>query len=163
MASAALLASTFAHLQSNAHEIMELQIALCEIPAPGGGEAARAEAVAQALAACGRGHRDEMQRRPSDGARIQIDVIGHRPAGETSVDVPLVRAAVAALEAEGSTPPLSASSTDANATMAAGVPAIALSWGGTPATSTVCANPYPRRSANGRWRRCCGCCWTWRA
>ena len=85
---------------------------------------------AQVRAACERGHRVEFKRRPGEGARVQIDVIGDRPGGETPVDAPLVRAAVVALEAEGFAPQLSASSTDANAAMAAGVPAIALGWGG---------------------------------
>lgn len=59
-----------------------------------------------------------------------IEVLGRRPAGMTPSEVPLVQAALQALEAEGFEPELAAASTDANAAMAAGVPAIALGWGG---------------------------------
>ena len=84
----------------------------------------------QLRAACESGHRAELKRRPGESVAVRMDVIGDRPAGETPPDAPLVRAARAALEAEGFTPQVSASSTDANAAMAAGIPAIALGWGG---------------------------------
>ena len=53
MAPAALPATAFTHLQSNARAIMELQIALCEIPAPTNEGAARAETVAHWLRSAG--------------------------------------------------------------------------------------------------------------
>ena len=61
---------------------------------------------------------------------IAIEGLGRRPAGMTPPETPLVQTALQALAAEGFEPKLAASSTDANAAMAAGVPAIALGWGG---------------------------------
>ena len=65
---------------------------------------------------------------PEAGCRLQS--IGERPGGATPADSPLVDAARKALAAEGFSPKLAAASTDANAAMAAGVPAICLGWGG---------------------------------
>ena len=86
-------------------------------------EAAFREAVAG-------GQAEELKRRGSAEARVTIQPIGERPAGRTAQRSPLVTAAQRALRAEGWRPRLTASSTDANAAMAAGVPAIALGWGG---------------------------------
>ena len=61
---------------------------------------------------------------------VAVEVLGRRPAGITPSEAPLVQAALQALKAEGFEPEFAASSTDANAAMAAGVPAIALGWGG---------------------------------
>jgi tripeptide aminopeptidase len=63
--------------------------------------------------------------------RARIERIGHRSAGVTPIRHPLVQAAVAATVACGRTPQLAVGSTDANAAMALGVPAIALGAGGT--------------------------------
>ena len=63
-------------------------------------------------------------------ARCTVRVIGDRPGGQTPADSALVKAAHRALSAEGFKPRLTASSTDANAGMAAGVPSICLGWGG---------------------------------
>ena len=63
-------------------------------------------------------------------AGCRVECIGDRPGGETPADSPLVAAARAALLAEGFEPRLAAASSDANAAMAAGVPAICLGWGG---------------------------------
>ena len=76
------------------------------------------------------GHANELERRPSGEAALSLQPIGERPAGETAVGSPLVGAAQRALQAEGVTPQLVASSTDANAAMAAGIPAVAMGWGG---------------------------------
>ena len=76
------------------------------------------------------GHEEEAARRPEGAQPPVVERIGERPAGRIEADVPLMRSAVAALEAEGLTPRLTAASTDANAAYAAGVPAIAMSWGG---------------------------------
>jgi tripeptide aminopeptidase len=65
---------------------------------------------------------------PEAGSSLQR--IGERPGGATPADSPLVSAARKALAAEGFSPKLAAASTDANAAMAAGVPAICLGWGG---------------------------------
>ena len=76
------------------------------------------------------GHAEELARRPSPEAGVTIVPIGERPSGETPKDAPLVLAAQRALRAEGFRPRLMSSSSDANAAMAAGVPAICVSWGG---------------------------------
>lgn len=76
------------------------------------------------------GHARELERRPTSALDPLVTPIGDRPAGTTPSDSTLVRAAEAALRAEELTPRLIGSSTDANAAIAAGVPAIALSWGG---------------------------------
>ncbi len=74
---------------------------------------------------------DRERRRRSDGARDPVVTrIGERPAGVTQPESMLVQAAMAALASESYEPRLIAASTDANAAMAAGVPAIAMSWGG---------------------------------
>jgi acetylornithine deacetylase/succinyl-diaminopimelate desuccinylase-like protein len=77
-----------------------------------------------------RGHQRELLRRGKGALEPIISRIGDRPAGITPVDSPLVQAACRALEAEQLTPRMIAASTDANAAIAAGVPAIAMSWGG---------------------------------
>ena len=76
------------------------------------------------------GQDEELGERPSEAARWEIRPIGERPAGETPESEAVVVAAQRALEQEGFTPQLTASSTDANAAMDAGVPAICVSWGG---------------------------------
>ena len=77
-----------------------------------------------------RGHQRERDRRAEGAMEPQISKIGDRPAGVTPSDSSLVQAACAALEAESLQPRLIAASTDANAAIAAGIPAIAMSWGG---------------------------------
>ena len=76
------------------------------------------------------GHQRERRRRSEGALEPLVTQIGDRPAGVTPADSPLVLAACRALEAEGWTPRLIAASTDANAAIAAGVPAVAMSWGG---------------------------------
>jgi len=76
------------------------------------------------------GQSEELAERPSAAARWEMRSIGERPAGETPETEAVVVAARRALEREGFKPQLTASSTDANAAMAAGVPAICVSWGG---------------------------------
>ncbi len=63
--------------------------------------------------------------------RIAADItlVGDRPAGRTAPDSPLVRRAAAALRAAGLTPMLDAQSTDANAAMERGIPAIVIGPG----------------------------------
>jgi acetylornithine deacetylase/succinyl-diaminopimelate desuccinylase-like protein len=56
---------------------------------------------------------------------VRLEPIGDRPAGRVDADAPLVRAAEAALSAEGVAVTNPATSTDANAAHARGVPAIA--------------------------------------
>ncbi len=61
---------------------------------------------------------------------LEIETLGRRPAGATSVHHPLVQAAISATLALGERPELGISSTDANLPMSIGVPAITLGVGG---------------------------------
>ncbi len=61
----------------------------------------------------------------------ELTPIGDRPAGATPKDASIVANAIAAITAFGYTPTFEASSTDANAPMAKGVPAITIGSGGT--------------------------------
>lgn len=60
------------------------------------------------------------------GIEVSIDELGNRPAGRLAVGHPLMRAASVALEEAGIDPDLVATSTDANAAHARGIPAVAL-------------------------------------
>ena len=62
--------------------------------------------------------------------RVEVTVVGQRPAGVTALDSPLVEAALAATRAAGVEPEVTASSTDANLPMSLGIPAITLGAGG---------------------------------
>lgn len=86
-------------------------------------EAAVIEAVrAATVAENGQAERGALQ--------AHVERIGLRHAGTTDPDATLVRAARLATEAVGVQPTLSLSSTDANAAMAAGIPAVTLGGGG---------------------------------
>ncbi|WP_374655418.1 M20/M25/M40 family metallo-hydrolase [Phenylobacterium sp.] len=61
---------------------------------------------------------------------VEIKPIGDRPAGQTPKTSPIVAYTAAAIQALGYTPEYDASSTDANAPMAVGVPAITIGGGG---------------------------------
>ncbi len=61
---------------------------------------------------------------------LTLDLLGERPPGRTAPDEPLVQAAVAATRALGRDCGLASASTDANAAIALGIPAIALGAGG---------------------------------
>jgi acetylornithine deacetylase/succinyl-diaminopimelate desuccinylase-like protein len=75
--------------------------------------------------------RENQGRAPdSEMLTTQRTTIGSRPAGETPVDSPLVRAAVAATSVLGGEAAAVPSSTDANVPMAAGIPAITIGAGG---------------------------------
>jgi di/tripeptidase len=60
----------------------------------------------------------------------ELERVGRRAAGATNPQDALVRAAVTATESVGVKPVLVASSTDANAAMAEGIPAITVGGGG---------------------------------
>lgn len=60
------------------------------------------------------------------GVTISSEVIGDRPAGAVDEGAPIVQTAQAVLRELGLEPRLNASSTDANAPMAAGIPAICI-------------------------------------
>ncbi|HTE45756.1 MAG TPA: M20/M25/M40 family metallo-hydrolase [Gemmatimonadaceae bacterium] len=61
---------------------------------------------------------------------FQVESIGSRPCGETSMDHSLVRAAVDATRLVGRQPDLALASTDANVPISQGIPAIAIGAGG---------------------------------
>jgi acetylornithine deacetylase/succinyl-diaminopimelate desuccinylase-like protein len=86
-------------------------------------EAAVRDALGAATAA-------ENRRAERGTLEAQVERIGLRPAGTTDPDAGLVRAARLATEAVGVDPVLALSSTDANAAMAAGIPAVTLGGGG---------------------------------
>jgi acetylornithine deacetylase/succinyl-diaminopimelate desuccinylase-like protein len=65
-------------------------------------------------------------RHRSRSVDVDIEFLGERPAGETPADSRLVREAVRILRELGVEPVLDASSTDANAAIAAGIPAICI-------------------------------------
>lgn len=75
---------------------------------------------------------EENQRRApgSDALRFEVTRIGDRPGGITADDAPLVAAAMTATRLVGREPELATASTDANAAMSLGVPAIAIGGGG---------------------------------
>jgi tripeptide aminopeptidase len=75
---------------------------------------------------------EENQRRAPSSAALTYVVtrIGDRPGGHTADDSPLVVAAVHATRLVGRTPEFATASTDANAAMGFGVPAIAIGGGG---------------------------------
>lgn len=62
--------------------------------------------------------------------KAELKVIGDRPAGGTPADSVLVRTAEQAIAANGLTPRLGSSSTDANMPMSLGIPAITIGSGG---------------------------------
>jgi tripeptide aminopeptidase len=61
---------------------------------------------------------------------VRVDSLGDRPGGETPAEHPLVNAAIDATRLVGRDPELGAASTDANAPIALGIPAVALGAGG---------------------------------
>ena len=74
---------------------------------------------------------EENARWGSNAIRVEIKLVGDRPAGQQSPDLPIVQAAWAASEAVVVPPEFGpASSTDANFPMSLGIPAIRLCGGG---------------------------------
>lgn len=63
--------------------------------------------------------------------KLQMDLIGERPSGETPTDAPLVELAVESTKILGFEPRLDQSSTDSNLPISLGIPAITLGAGGT--------------------------------
>jgi tripeptide aminopeptidase len=60
---------------------------------------------------------------------VDVKLVGDRPAGNTSKDQDLVKAALAASAAHGWNPRLAESSTDQNVPMSLGIPAITIAAG----------------------------------
>jgi tripeptide aminopeptidase len=85
-------------------------------------------------------------RRPGDPPlRLQLDLIGERPSGETPVDSPLVKLAIEATKSLGVEPRLDQSSTDSNLPISLGIPAVTLGAGGTAGASHTLAEWYDPR------------------
>lgn len=74
---------------------------------------------------------EENARWNSSDIKVEIKLVGDRPAGQQTPDAPIVQAAWAATEAAGMVPEFGpASSTDANLPLSLGIPAIRLCGGG---------------------------------
>jgi acetylornithine deacetylase/succinyl-diaminopimelate desuccinylase-like protein len=85
-------------------------------------------------------------RRPGDPLlKLQLDLIGDRPSGETPADSPLVKLAIEATRFLGVEPRLDQSSTDSNLPISLGIPAITLGAGGTSGSSHTLAEWYDPR------------------
>ena len=79
---------------------------------------------------------ENVKRRAGDPLlKLNVDLIGERPTGETPADSPLVEVAIEATKLLGVQPRLDQSSTDSNLPISLGIPAITLGAGGTSAFS----------------------------
>ena len=90
----------------------------------------RIEREVREIAAAAASQENQRRAAGTDALRFEIARIGARPGGSTAGDSPLVTAAVAATRLVGREPELATASTDANAAMSVGVPAIAIGGGG---------------------------------
>lgn len=85
-------------------------------------------------------------RRPGDPPlKLQLELIGERPSGETPADTQLVKLALEATRLLGVEPRLDQSSTDSNMPISLGIPAITLGAGGTSGASHTLAEWYDPR------------------
>jgi acetylornithine deacetylase/succinyl-diaminopimelate desuccinylase-like protein len=85
-------------------------------------------------------------RRPGDPPlKLQLDLIGERPSGETPADSSLVKLAIEATKLLGVEPRLDQSSTDSNLPISLGIPAVTLGAGGTAGASHTLAEWYDPR------------------
>jgi acetylornithine deacetylase/succinyl-diaminopimelate desuccinylase-like protein len=97
-------------------------------------DTARLDAAMERLNAAAR----DVSTTASGGVLVELDELGRRPGGAVADDHPLVRDAVAALEEAGAGPPrLIASSTDANAALGAGIPAVTVGLAESAAAHTL--------------------------
>jgi acetylornithine deacetylase/succinyl-diaminopimelate desuccinylase-like protein len=79
---------------------------------------------------------ENVKRRAGDSLlKLNVDLIGERPTGETPADSPLVETAIEATKLLGVQPRLDQSSTDSNLPISLGIPAITLGAGGSSAFS----------------------------
>ena len=134
---------------SAVHAAVRIGAALAEVSATagrssvnvgriGGGEAINARARTAwlevdlraddpaALGELERRAREAIDGTETNGLELALTEIGRRPAGHVDASHPLARAAAEALEAAGIAPSFPATSTDANAGHAAGIPSIAV-------------------------------------
>ena len=85
-------------------------------------------------------------RRPGDPPlKLQLDLIGERPSGETPADSPLVKLAIEATRFLLVEPRLDQSSTDSNLPISLGIPAVTLGAGGISGASHTLAEWYDPR------------------
>jgi tripeptide aminopeptidase len=85
-------------------------------------------------------------RRPGDPPlKLQLNLIGERPSGETPADSRLVKLAIEATRLLGVEPRLDQSSTDSNLPISLGIPAVTLGAGGTSGASHTLAEWYDPR------------------
>jgi len=85
-------------------------------------------------------------RRPGDPPlKLQVNLIGERPSGETPADSRVVKVAIEATRFLGVEPRLDQSSTDSNLPISLGIPAITLGAGGTSGASHTLAEWYDPR------------------
>ena len=77
--------------------------------------------------------------------KLQVDLIGERPSGETPANSPLVKLAIESTRLLGVEPRLDQSSTDSNLPISLGIPAITLGAGGTSGSSHTLAEWYDPR------------------
>ncbi|HKS11096.1 MAG TPA: M20/M25/M40 family metallo-hydrolase [Pyrinomonadaceae bacterium] len=86
------------------------------------------------------------RRRPGDTAlKMQMELIGERPSGETPADSSLVKLAIESTKMLGVEARLDQSSTDSNLPISLGIPAITLGAGGTSGASHTLAEWYDPR------------------
>lgn len=89
---------------------------------------------------------ENAKRRAGDPSlKLNLDLIGERPTGETPVDSPLVEIALEATRMLGVEPRLDQSSTDSNLPISMGIPAITLGAGGTSGCSHTLDEWYDPR------------------
>ncbi|MDP3853485.1 M20/M25/M40 family metallo-hydrolase [Phenylobacterium sp.] len=96
-----------------------------------GAELAKLEAQFKAVVERAVAAENQVRSVRSGAVSAEFTAIGDRPAGNTPRTAPIVANTVAAINAFGYTPTFEASSTDANAPMGRGIPAITIGSGGT--------------------------------
>ena len=86
-------------------------------------------------------------RKPGDAAlKVQTQLIGERPSGETPADSTVVKLAIETTRVFGVEPRLDQSSTDSNLPISLGIPAITIGAGGTSGSSHTLAEWYDARN-----------------
>jgi acetylornithine deacetylase/succinyl-diaminopimelate desuccinylase-like protein len=87
------------------------------------------------------------RRKPGDAAlKVQTQLIGERPSGETPADSTVVKLAIESTKVFGVEPRLDQSSTDSNLPISLGIPAITIGAGGTSGSSHTLAEWYDARN-----------------
>jgi tripeptide aminopeptidase len=92
---------------------------------------ARIERDVRGIAAAAAAEENQRRTPGTPALTVSVERIGDRPAGETPADSALVQSALEATRLVGRAPALATASTDANAAISAGAPAIAIGGGGT--------------------------------